>query len=66
MIYEAIARAVTGANLAHGLMEAALVEFHTYVEAKDWARAESARQRVVGHMESYLDGMVVIHRMMPR
>ncbi len=66
MTVEKIAQLAVQANVANGLMSAALTEFNTYCEARDWEQVELARLRVIAHMEMYLDGIAAVHRMIER
>ncbi len=60
----AVAQKVAQANAANVMMNAALVEFTGLCEIRSWEAVEEARQKVMGHMEAYLDGLAAAHRMM--
>lgn len=59
-----IAVSVTNANIAAGLMDSALSDFNAQCRLYNWVEVEKARLRVVSHMESYLDKIAEVYRLL--
>ena len=57
---------ITLLGAAIGLMNAAVQEYVTLCEAREWARAEEARTKVLSHMEVHLDGIASVYKILER